>query len=62
MDTLPADRYTPWVDTLLDMDWDIPEHRKILELEGLHHWVRPHLDGYKTLFAAVEEQGVDPRW
>ncbi|MEV0948237.1 PhnD/SsuA/transferrin family substrate-binding protein [Rhodococcus sp. NPDC049939] len=62
MDTLPAARYTPWVDLLLEMDWDIPEHRKILELEGLHHWVRPHLDGYKSLFAAVEKQGVDSRW
>jgi ABC-type phosphate/phosphonate transport system substrate-binding protein len=44
------------------MDWDNPEHRKILELEGLRRWVSPHLDGYKPLFAAVEEQGIDPRW
>lgn len=62
MGTLPAERYTPWVDTLLDMDWEIPEQRKILELEGLRRWVRPHLDGYASLFAAVGEQGVDPRW
>jgi hypothetical protein len=32
---------------------DVPVHRQ---------WVVPHLDGYKPLFAAVEEQGVDPRW
>jgi len=62
LDTLPAERYTPWVDKLLAMDWENPAHRKILELEGLRRWVIPHLDGYKPLFAAVEEQGVDPRW
>ncbi|HEY5852513.1 MAG TPA: PhnD/SsuA/transferrin family substrate-binding protein [Aldersonia sp.] len=61
LDTLPPDRHRPWVDTLLDMDWDVPEHRKILELEGLRRWVRPHLDGYRSLFAAIETQG-DPRW
>ena len=62
LDTLPADRYNPWLDQLLAMSWDNPEHRKILELEGLRRWVRPHLDGYQPLFEAVEEQGVDPRW
>ncbi len=62
LDTLPAERYKPWVDKLLAMDWDNPEHRKILELEGLRRWVSPHLDGYKPLFVAVEEQGIDPRW
>jgi ABC-type phosphate/phosphonate transport system substrate-binding protein len=62
LDTLPEQRYGPWRDNLLAMDWNTPEHRKILELEGLRQWVPPHLDGYKPLFAAVEEQGVDPRW
>ncbi len=62
LDSLPSSRSDPWVDRLLAMDWDVPAHRKILELEGLRRWVRPHLDGYKELFAAVEEQGVDPRW
>ncbi|MET3923646.1 PhnD/SsuA/transferrin family substrate-binding protein [Arthrobacter sp. UYEF20] len=54
LDTLPAERYEPWVNTLLAMDWERPEHRRILELEGLHRWVRPELDGYAGLFAAVE--------
>jgi ABC-type phosphate/phosphonate transport system substrate-binding protein len=62
LDTLPADRYQPWLDRLLAMSWDNPEHRKILELEGLRRWVLPHLDGYKPLFEAVEQQGIDPRW
>jgi ABC-type phosphate/phosphonate transport system substrate-binding protein len=35
METLPPQRYEPWVNKLLAMDWEIPEHRRILELEGL---------------------------
>ena len=35
-----------------------PEHRRILELEGLREWLGPQLDGYRDLFAAVEEQGI----
>jgi ABC-type phosphate/phosphonate transport system substrate-binding protein len=62
LDTLPAARYTPWLDRLLAMSWDDPQQRKILELEGLRRWVRPQLDGYKPLFEAVKEQGIDPRW
>ena len=62
LDTLPADRYQKWLDRLLAMSWDNPAHRKILELEGLRRWVVPHLDGYKPLFEAVEQQGVDSRW
>jgi ABC-type phosphate/phosphonate transport system substrate-binding protein len=62
LDTLPEPRYRPWQDKLLAMDWNIPAHRRILELEGLRQWVRPHLEGYEPLFAAVEAQGIDPRW
>jgi len=59
---LPEDRSKPWVDHLLAMDWDRPEHRRILELEGLRKWVAPQHDGYRTLFAAMEAQGVADHW
>jgi phosphonate transport system substrate-binding protein len=62
LDTLPAERTEPWVAHLLAMDWDVPEHRRILELEGLQRWVRPDLTGYASLFEAVTEQGISPRW
>jgi len=52
----------PWVTHLLAMDWDNPAHRTILELEGLTRWVRPELDGYASLFEAVQEQNVSFRW
>ena len=56
------DRTMPWVEHLLAMDWDNPEHRPILEMEGLHHWVPPELDGYASLFQAVREQAISARW
>lgn len=62
---LPAlddERAQPWVDQLLAMDFDNPAHRPILEMEGLRRWVLPQLDGYASLFEAVREQGISPRW
>lgn len=62
---LPAlsdERVQPWVDHLLAMDFDNPAHRPILELEGLRRWVLPQLDGYASLFDAVQEQEISPRW
>jgi ABC-type phosphate/phosphonate transport system substrate-binding protein len=62
LDSLPLSRTEPWVSHLLAMDWDNPEHRPILELEGLRRWVLPELAGYGSLFDAVKEQGISPRW
>jgi ABC-type phosphate/phosphonate transport system substrate-binding protein len=59
---LPEQLSEPWVQHLLRMDWEVPEHRRILELEGLRRWVRPQLDGYAVLFDAVAEQAVPARW
>lgn len=59
---LAEDRVRPWVDELLAMDWDNPQHRPILEMEGLRQWVLPQLDGYASLFEAVREQGISIRW
>lgn len=56
------DRTAPWVEHLLAMDWDNPDHRPILEMEGLRRWVKPELDGYASLFEAVREQGISARW
>lgn len=59
---LSEDRATAWVEHLFAMDWDNPAHRPILELEGLRRWVAPRLEGYETLFDAVQEQRIGPRW
>ncbi len=63
LDSTPDDRVQPWVDQLLAMDWENPDHRRILELEGLkRQWERPQLDGYASLFEAVAEQQISARW
>lgn len=62
LDALDPERVEAWTAHLLAMDWDDPEQRRILELEGLKRWVRPELDGYNDLFHAVEDQQIAPRW
>lgn len=59
---LSEERSTPWLQHLMAMDWDIPEQRQILEMEGLRRWVPPQLDGYASLFKAVQDQGISARW
>ncbi len=60
--SLPADRADPWLQALFAMDRENPQHPEVLELEGLRKWVPPQLDGYASLFAAVDEQGISIRW
>ncbi len=51
-----------WTAHLRAMDWAHPEHRRILELEGLREWVGPQLDGYRDVFEAVDAQGIAAGW
>ncbi len=59
---LDEDRTEAWTAHLLAMDWENPEHRRILELEGLTRWVRPQLEGYRSLQEAMIEQGIPLTW
>ncbi|MCR9115446.1 MAG: phosphate/phosphite/phosphonate ABC transporter substrate-binding protein [bacterium] len=38
---------------LFGMKWEIPEHRRLLELEGLKVWMPPREEGYDSLRAAL---------
>jgi ABC-type phosphate/phosphonate transport system substrate-binding protein len=38
---------------LFGMKWEIPEHRRLLELEGLKAWMPPREKGYDSLKAAL---------
>jgi phosphonate transport system substrate-binding protein len=53
LESLDAGRREAWTAHLLAMDWDDPEHRTILAMEGLRRWVRPELEGYAPLFEAT---------
>lgn len=41
---------------LFAMKWEVPEHRRLLELEGLKEWMEPREEGYDSLRAALTEQ------
>ena len=59
---LDAARSDAWVATLMGMDWNDPEHRRILELEGLKQWVPTDLSGYDSLVQAMDAQGISDHW
>lgn len=48
---------TKFTQTLLKMDYENSEHRKILDMEGLTKWLPGEKEGYKLLFAAAERTG-----
>ena len=47
-----------FAEALSGMNYDNPTHRAVLDAEGLHHWVEPHLDGYTALREACVRQGL----
>ena len=62
LETLSSERAGPWVDHLMAMSWDDPDHRRILELEGLQQWTPARLEGYASLEAAMTEQHISDHW
>jgi phosphonate transport system substrate-binding protein len=57
-DALPSlanDRREAFCKTLFSMQWDNPEHRRVLELEGLRQWMPPREEGYDSLRAALDD-------
>lgn len=59
-DALPSlddDARAAFQRALFAMSFDVPEHRRILELEGLRQWLPPREDGYASLRAALDQQG-----
>jgi phosphonate transport system substrate-binding protein len=41
---------------LFSMRWGNPRHRRLLELEGLHEWLPPREEGYRSLEEALKPQ------
>jgi ABC-type phosphate/phosphonate transport system substrate-binding protein len=46
-----------FVAALLAMNYDNPDHRSILDAEGLQRWLTPQLDGYGALREGAAKQG-----
>jgi phosphonate transport system substrate-binding protein len=55
LDAALAQRFA---EALFAMSFENPEHRPILEMEGLKAWVPPRLDGYESLERACQRQGL----
>jgi len=47
-------RILPWTEALLAMDYAQPEHREMMDLEGLKAWLPGRTLGYADLTAATE--------
>jgi ABC-type phosphate/phosphonate transport system substrate-binding protein len=50
-----------FAEALAGMSYDNPNHRAVLEAEGLKRWVTPQLDGYQSLREASARQGFFER-
>jgi phosphonate transport system substrate-binding protein len=55
---LPQDQAAAFQRALFAMKWDDPRHRAILEMEGLREWLPPREEGYESLRAALDAQGL----
>lgn len=47
-----------FAEALAGMDFDNPEHRAVLEAEGLREWLLPQLEGYGSLRTAAGTEGL----
>ena len=54
--TLDAGKRERFTKALFAMKWENPEHRRLLELEGLKEWRPPREEGYESLRTAISEQ------
>jgi ABC-type phosphate/phosphonate transport system substrate-binding protein len=58
MPEAPRAKIEPFQRALYAMSWDSPDHRRILELEGLKQWVEPREQGYESLRAALDQENL----
>jgi ABC-type phosphate/phosphonate transport system substrate-binding protein len=52
----PAERERAFLDALFSMDYDNPEHREMMDLEGLKRWEPGRTSGFELLTAGCETQ------
>ena len=53
---LDAGAERQWLDALFAMRYDIPEHREMMDLEGLKAWLPGRTTGFAALTAAVASE------
>lgn len=57
LSTIPEAKAAGFRRALDAMDWNVPAHRRLLELEGLRRWMPPREEGYRSLVAALDATG-----
>ena len=53
---LPEALERPWLETLYTMSYDNPDHREMMDMEGLKAWLPGRTTGFGALSEAVERQ------
>jgi phosphonate transport system substrate-binding protein len=56
LQNFPAEEEKAWLDVLFRMRYDNPDHRKMMDMEGLKEWLPGRTEGYAILSEAVEQQ------
>jgi len=54
----PAEIEEPWLATLMSMSYANPDHREMMDLEGLKEWLPGRTSGFAALTDAVAAQGL----
>jgi ABC-type phosphate/phosphonate transport system substrate-binding protein len=55
-DDFPIERQERWLAALLSMSYENPQHREMMDLEGLKAWLPGRTSGYAALADAVARQ------
>lgn len=56
VDSFPQEEEQQWLDALFKMDYNNPDHRKMMDMEGLKQWLPGRTEGYAILTEAVNQQ------
>jgi ABC-type phosphate/phosphonate transport system substrate-binding protein len=57
LESFPVSEAERWTNVLYQMSYANPEHREMMDLEGLQEWLPGRITGYADLQQAVEETG-----
>ena len=55
-ESFPREVEEHWKSTLFTMSYDNPDHREMMDMEGLHEWLPGRTSGYAALSEAVAQQ------
>lgn len=53
----PADMERKWLDVLFTMDYSNPDHKEMMDMEGLKEWLPGRTTGFDALREATQRQG-----